>query len=88
MSTTLSQYLPTRDSVADALGLQRAQPPLLAAFGLFGAGLLIGSALALLLTPRSGVELRSDLRERIGAVRDRLRPSRPDGEDREGVALA
>ena len=82
----LSQYLPARQDVVGALGLRRAEPPaLLAGMGLFGAGLLIGAALALLLTPRNGAELRTGLRERIDALRDRVRTARPDGEDRESA---
>ncbi|MBX3024151.1 YtxH domain-containing protein [bacterium] len=46
---------------------------------LFGAGLLVGAGLALLLAPTSGRELReeiseraNELRERVGAAADEL----------------
>jgi hypothetical protein len=38
---------------------------------LFGAGLLVGAGLALLLAPSSGEELRENLSERMEALRER-----------------
>ena len=79
----LMQYLPDREYVASALGLRRAQPlSLLAGLGFFGTGLLIGSALALLFSPRSGPELRRDLKGRVDDAWHRIQQPRVDGEDR------
>lgn len=80
----LMDYLPDRNYVASALGLRRSEPlGVLAGFGLLGAGILIGSAAALLLTPRSGADLRRDLKHRMDDVlQRRVQRSRVDGEDR------
>jgi len=51
-----------------ALGMQRSrrtEQDILPSLALFGAGLLVGAALALLLTPVSGPELREELGERV-----------------------
>ena len=88
MTTTarLLQYLPDREDVASALGLRRTQSAsLLMGLGLFGAGVLIGSALALLFTPRSGPDLRRDLKQRMDGVMERLQRGGLDGEDRESA---
>ena len=85
----LTDYLPAREDFARAIGFRRARttaPEMLLGLGLFGAGLLIGSAAALILTPRNGAELREELRTRMSAVRDRLRPIRSDGEDRDSAS--
>ena len=82
----MTQYLPAREQIASSLGLRPARTPdAMLAFGLFGLGLLMGSTIALLLAPRSGAEMREDLRCRVNAVRDRLR-TRPDGEDRHSAS--
>jgi hypothetical protein len=48
----------------DALGLQRKQSFfLIPALAGFGAGCLVGAAVAFMVTPKSGPELRSNLRE-------------------------
>jgi len=88
MTTTarLLQYLPDREDLASALGLRPStSASLLAALGLFGAGMLIGSALALLLTPRSGPDLRRDLKQRMDGVMERIGRARMNGEDRESA---
>jgi hypothetical protein len=89
MSANLTRYLPHPQDVAEALGLRRAHSPvLLSGLGLFAAGIVLGSVAALLLTPRSGAELRSDLKDRATALRERLRSPGPDGEDHDSAALA
>lgn len=60
------------DDLLDVLGLQkRTSTPAAAleAVGLFGAGVIVGAAVALLLAPKSGRELRDDLNQKIRAVR-------------------
>lgn len=53
------------------LGLERRNQTetLASAFAIFGAGLAIGAALALLLAPKSGQELREDLGEQVSRLR-------------------
>jgi hypothetical protein len=81
------QYLPDREQIASSLGLRPARTPdVMLAVGLFSMGLLMGSAIGLLLAPRSGAEMREDIRSRVNAVRDRLRTTDPDGEDRESAS--
>ena len=55
-------------------------------FSFFLAGSIVGGSVALLLAPRSGAEMREELRCRMNAVRDRLRTPDPDGEDRESAS--
>jgi hypothetical protein len=89
MTTTarLAQYLPARENVASALGLRPAPRPRLAGLGFFGTGLIVGSALALLLSPRNGPQIRGDLRRGLARARKRLNSARPNGEDQERAQL-
>jgi YtxH-like protein len=62
------------DALSDALGLRRDATTAADAASMlmiFAAGALVGTALALLFAPRSGQELRADLRERASDVRRR-----------------
>lgn len=55
----------TTDDVLDSLGLMRKQPiasDWVTPVALFGVGLVTGAATALLLAPKSGREIREDLR--------------------------
>jgi len=57
-----------KDDFLGILGLQTRQSftnHLLGALGPFGIGLLVGAGVALLLTPKSGSELRHDLRAKL-----------------------
>jgi hypothetical protein len=57
------------DDVLERMGLEsrRSVPErMLPGIVLFGAGLIVGAGLAALLTPRSGPELRNQLRSRLG----------------------
>jgi hypothetical protein len=65
------QDLPNMDKndVLALLGLQTKNSDagrLLGTLGTFGIGLLVGAGVALLLAPKSGTELRQDLRAQIG----------------------
>ena len=54
----------SRDQMAEALGLHRQHTTgdmIVPALAIFGAGLLVGAGLGLLLAPKSGAELRSDI---------------------------
>jgi gas vesicle protein len=49
---------------------------LAAALALFGAGVLVGVGLGLMLAPKSGTELRGDIRERLERGGDDDKPVR------------
>ncbi len=61
------------DDVLGWVGLQgrrTALDALLPSLGIFGVGLLVGAGVGLLLAPKSGQELREDLRTRIQGATD------------------
>ena len=64
-------YVPTREMIADALGLRSETTDSTSALMIFAAGALFGTALALLFAPRPGDELRADLRKRVSNLRSR-----------------
>jgi len=53
-----------KEDILDALGIEREGSWLPIALGGFGVGCLVGAGIALMLAPKSGRELRSDLMER------------------------
>ena len=56
----------------DSLGLQEKRDPvdlILPALGIFSAGLVVGSLLGVLFAPKTGTQLRSDIRRRIDDIR-------------------
>lgn len=62
----------SKDDVLSALGLTSkpsTSERLLGALSIFGVGLLVGAGAALLLAPKSGEALRSDLGERFRNLR-------------------
>jgi hypothetical protein len=59
----------SKEDVLGVLGLapkQSAGASVLGALGLFGLGLVAGAGAALLLAPKSGVEMRRDLGRKLG----------------------
>ncbi len=63
-----------KDDILGALGLQtksNAIDSVIPALGLFGAGLLIGTALGMLVAPKTGRTLRKQLGKRANDVYDR-----------------
>jgi hypothetical protein len=80
MGRTYFENMPNQ--VLHAMGLRRESEismltnTVLPAFAVFGAGLLVGAGIALLVTPKTGRELRDDLSRRAGefgeTVRNRL----------------
>jgi hypothetical protein len=72
----LAGNLPAADDIIRALGLQglqrRNSTEMVPSLALFGAGLLVGAGLALLLAPTSGRELREEITERASELRDRV----------------
>ncbi len=70
------QALPSKEDLASAIGLEARPAPtadLLAAFGIFGAGIVLGAGLALLFAPKSGHAIRHDIAEKVGELGDHLR---------------
>jgi hypothetical protein len=62
-----------KEDILAALGLEQKSSmtsEVLATVGIFGLGLLVGAAGALLLAPKSGQDLREDLGQRIRTLRD------------------
>ncbi len=66
--------LPSKEEIADALAgrTHNTGGDVLTALGIFGTGMLLGAGLALLLTPKSGQDLRRDLVERLNEVGHKL----------------
>ena len=68
-----------KESILDLLGLASrpsAGSRILSVAGLFGAGVLAGAALGLLLAPRPGAEIRAEVARRLGVGNGQT----PDGE--------
>src|SRR5215469_1234767 len=64
-----------KDDLLHLIGLETrrtAGDRILPAVGIFGVGMLVGAGLGLLLAPRSGRELRDDLRNRIQGAEEEL----------------
>jgi len=76
----LLQSLPSREEIANAVGLQSrgntasVSTEILPALGILGTGMLIGAGLALLFAPRTGRDTRHDLADKLqeygGQARD------------------
>ena len=63
-----------KNDILGALGLQAKSSPIdtvLPALGVFGAGLLIGTALGMLVAPKTGRALRKQIGRRANDVYDR-----------------
>ena len=77
LKSELNDLLPhdVMERVLDTLGLQQRRPvrTTLSGAGLFVAGIIVGGTAALLLAPKTGIELRSDLEDKIDAIWNRVR---------------
>jgi hypothetical protein len=74
------QALPSKEEIANAIGLETrtsASGDALTAFGIFGAGIILGAGLALLFAPKAGHEIRHDIAEMVGDVGEHLRAQVP-----------
>ena len=74
------QALPSREDIATAIGLRaRASVTgdVLAAFGIFGTGMILGAALALLFAPKAGHQIRHDIAEKVSEIGGHLRAHAP-----------
>jgi hypothetical protein len=71
------------DTVLNAIGLQRQTESailtetILPALAVFSAGLLVGAGIALLVTPKTGRQLRDDLSRKANELTDTVRSSLP-----------
>jgi len=71
------------DSVLNAIGLQRQTESamltetILPALAVFSAGLLVGAGIALLVTPKTGRQLRDDLSRKANELTDTVRNTLP-----------
>ena len=50
---------------------------MLAAFAIFGTGMILGAGFALLFAPKAGHEIRHDIAEKVGAIGEHLRAQAP-----------
>lgn len=69
------------DELLERMGLQPKVTPadyILPALGIFGAGMLVGAGVALMVTPKPGAELRSDIRRAASRLRHRVSPGDAD----------
>jgi len=72
----LLNALPSKEELVQAVSRQ-TQPShngsdMSAAFGIFGAGLLLGAGLALLFAPKPGADLRHDITEKMNGLGERF----------------
>ncbi len=64
-----------KDDVLELLGLETRRTTadyLLPAVGFFGLGLIVGAGLGLMLAPKSGAQLREDIRQRLTGGPDQM----------------
>ncbi len=67
----LTDNLPTREQIAEALGVA-TERSWASDLGMLAAGILVGAGLALLFAPKTGNELRQDLGNRVSGMREGL----------------
>lgn len=60
--------MPTREQLLSAVGAKPADD-MMASFGIFAAGIVLGAGLAVLFTPRPGSEIREAIGEKISNLR-------------------
>ena len=69
------QALPSREDIATAIGLRSqvsATGDMVTAFGIFGAGMMLGAGLALLFATKAGHQIRHDIVEKVGELGGRV----------------
>ena len=79
------------DRILDSMGLQvrrSAARSVISGTGLFLAGVIIGGAAALLLSPKNGLEIRSDIEDKLDGVIDKLKhmAKRSEAEESAGAS--
>ena len=79
-----------RDDILEMIGLQKKASTasyLAGALGTFGIGILVGAGIGLLMAPKSGRELRENLRDRLRRVPEDMNDTmNPIGRDPLGGA--
>jgi len=76
----------SKEDILGALGLESKATTgewLIGSIGLFGLGIVVGAAAALAFAPKSGRELRQDLTQKVGSLRNGQKVS--DAPTLEGV---
>ena len=76
----LLRALPSKEDIASAVGLEAKSSTsgdMLAAFAIFGTGMILGAGLALLFAPKAGHEIRHDIAEKVGEIGEHLRAQVP-----------
>lgn len=88
-----NKYESSVNALLNRMGLEHKRSTMeimLPAIGIFGAGIAVGAALGVLFAPKRGSEIRSDLRDQVGQLRDRSYESyealRARGEDMAALA--
>ena len=73
-ATDVTRNLPSRDDVLRAVGLERARSgsDLLGSVAVFGAGMLVGAGLALLLAPESVARVREQIATRVEDAKEKV----------------
>jgi hypothetical protein len=74
------QAVPSKEDIASAVGLKAQSSvtgDMLAAFGIFGTGMILGAGLALLFAPKAGHEIRHDIAGKVGKIGEHLRAQAP-----------
>ena len=81
MMRDLSSRIPfSADDLMSALGLEARRSnseSMLSALAIFGAGVTVGVAVALLFAPKSGQDLRSEIGDRVDRLREEYGSSIP-----------
>lgn len=83
----VTNTLPSAEEIIRALGIRTrsSSSEVIPGVALFGAGILVGAGLALLFAPTSGRELREEITEKVGELRERVASTEDNGQraDRE-----
>lgn len=72
--TDVTRNLPSTDDVLRAIGLERARTgsDLLGSVAVFGAGMLVGAGMALLLAPESVARVRKQIATRVEDAKEKM----------------
>lgn len=69
------EHMPSATELRDAIGLagrRPAQPDAFGTLGVFGAGIVLGAGLAILLTPKTGSQMRKAVAEQAQDLKERV----------------
>ena len=77
--------------VLDSVGLEQRRSPvrgMISGTGLFLAGVIVGGAAALLLAPKSGIEMRSNLEDKLDQLIEKVKHLRGTKEEAEDESIS